>query len=186
MSYLTFLSHNHPTLDEFPTYLPNLVPASRIPHLASTIYYLFILLANPRSHGVTDRPQRVTRSMNTVDTERPPTRTRDSRKPRQGRTKASSTGRVKSKPKFKHAAKKPKQQKPSSSQSDEGWFALRDILDEKVEHGRIFYLIDWDGTDSSGCRYDPTWVRPHAAKPRRAFVSSFKRLTGAYRNRPRT
>ncbi|RWA14024.1 hypothetical protein EKO27_g1075 [Xylaria grammica] len=64
-----------------------------------------------------------------------------------------------SKPKPKHKSKsKAKKLKPrTSAEHDEGWFTIRDIIDEKIEHGRILYLIDWDGTDQSGRRYDPTW-----------------------------
>ncbi|KAI0533445.1 hypothetical protein GGR58DRAFT_486606 [Xylaria digitata] len=57
------------------------------------------------------------------------------------------------KPRLKTRNRKPKTQ----STQDEGWFSIRDIIDEKTEHGQILYLIDWDGTNESGRRYDPTW-----------------------------
>ncbi|TGJ86540.1 hypothetical protein E0Z10_g2215 [Xylaria hypoxylon] len=55
----------------------------------------------------------------------------------------------------KPRAKKPKLK--TTPEHDEGWFTIRDIIDEKTERGRILYLIDWDGTDQSGRRYEPTW-----------------------------
>ncbi|KAI3323041.1 hypothetical protein HD806DRAFT_535536 [Xylariaceae sp. AK1471] len=53
---------------------------------------------------------------------------------------------------------KPKKRKPKpASDHSQGWFSIHDIIDEKVENGRIKYLIDWDGIDKNGRRYDPTW-----------------------------
>ncbi|KAI8952434.1 hypothetical protein F4801DRAFT_218250 [Xylaria longipes] len=92
----------------------------------------------------TDRPQRTitTRSMTTVP-ERPPKEAHDHR------TQPRDRPRRQPKP------KKPKQK--ASSEADEGWFTIRDIIDEKTERGRILYKIDWEGTDQNGRRYDPTW-----------------------------
>ncbi|KAI1438704.1 hypothetical protein GGR50DRAFT_637433 [Xylaria sp. CBS 124048] len=45
----------------------------------------------------------------------------------------------------------------SETRSNGGWYIIRDIIEEKIEQGRVWYLIDWDGTDQNGCRYDPTW-----------------------------
>ncbi|KAI1733577.1 hypothetical protein F4680DRAFT_396667 [Xylaria scruposa] len=52
--------------------------------------------------------------------------------------------------------KKPKQTK-AEPEAEEGWYSIRDIIDEKRERGHILYLIDWEGTDQNGRRYDPTW-----------------------------
>ncbi|KAI0514387.1 hypothetical protein F5B22DRAFT_611397 [Xylaria bambusicola] len=52
---------------------------------------------------------------------------------------------------------KTKQGQNPSPKLGQNWFAVRDIIDEKVENGRIFYLIDWEGTDSKGRPYKPNW-----------------------------
>jgi hypothetical protein len=49
---------------------------------------------------------------------------------------------------------------------EEDWFSIRDIIDEKRERGRILYLVDWEGTDENGRRYDPTWVYICSDAPR--------------------
>ncbi|KAI1422180.1 hypothetical protein F5Y12DRAFT_642197 [Xylaria sp. FL1777] len=77
--------------------------------------------------------------MNAVDPERPKKQAQDNR------PSPSLISKSKLKPK--------REEKPLP----EGWFTIRNIVDEKIEHGRILYLIDWDGTDESGHRYDPTW-----------------------------
>lgn len=61
-------------------------------------------------------------------------------------------------PKPRKPKPKPKQTTEPEPESDEGWFTIRDIIDEKTERGRILYLIDWEGVDQNGRRYDPTWV----------------------------
>ncbi|KAI0914008.1 hypothetical protein F4823DRAFT_433081 [Ustulina deusta] len=83
--------------------------------------------------------------MNTVGPEKPQKQAHDSRT--RPRDRASASPFSKPKPKAKQ------QQKPQPR----GWFTIRDIIDEKTEDGRTLYLIDWDGTDQSGRRYDPTW-----------------------------
>ncbi|KAI0883215.1 uncharacterized protein GGS22DRAFT_168156 [Annulohypoxylon maeteangense] len=37
------------------------------------------------------------------------------------------------------------------------WFAIRGIINEKVEHGKIYYLVDWEGTDDNGRPHIPSW-----------------------------
>ncbi|KAI5918900.1 hypothetical protein F4810DRAFT_548054 [Camillea tinctor] len=55
-------------------------------------------------------------------------------------------------------SKTPQTTKPKKPKLKGGWHSVRDILDEKVEaNGVIRYLIDWDGTDSKGKPWDPTW-----------------------------
>ncbi|KAI0457986.1 hypothetical protein F5B21DRAFT_58233 [Xylaria acuta] len=80
--------------------------------------------------------------MSTVP-ERPPKETHDQRT------------RPRDRPARQPKPKKPKQK--ALPESGEGWFTIRDIIDEKIERGRILYLIDWEGTDQDGRRYDPTW-----------------------------
>ncbi|KAI1754573.1 hypothetical protein F4782DRAFT_528493 [Xylaria castorea] len=75
--------------------------------------------------------------------ERPPKETHDHRT------------RPRDQPRGQPKSKKPKQK--AEPESGEGWFTIRDIIDEKIERGRILYLIDWEGTDQNGRRYDPTW-----------------------------
>ncbi|KAI1284448.1 hypothetical protein F5Y07DRAFT_346558 [Xylaria sp. FL0933] len=88
--------------------------------------------------------------MNKADSEKPKRQARDNRRrPRDQPSLSPSPGPIsRSKPKPKRDHKKPPRK---------GWFTIRDIIDEKVENGRIFYLIDWDGTDQSGRRYPPNW-----------------------------
>ncbi|KAI5867313.1 hypothetical protein GGS23DRAFT_547776 [Durotheca rogersii] len=54
----------------------------------------------------------------------------------------------------------PKGRKPTrrakESDADE-WFSIRDIVDEKSERGRTYYLVDWEGTDRNGQPYQPSW-----------------------------
>ncbi|KAI1645595.1 uncharacterized protein F4817DRAFT_343082 [Daldinia loculata] len=38
-----------------------------------------------------------------------------------------------------------------------GWFAIRDIIDEKFERGKTYYLVDWEGTDETGNPHVPSW-----------------------------
>ncbi|KAI0196516.1 hypothetical protein EV127DRAFT_416736 [Xylaria flabelliformis] len=80
--------------------------------------------------------------------ERPRRQTHD----HQTRPRDQPRGQPKPQPK----PKKPKQKK-AEPEAEEGWYTIRDIIDEKIERGRILYLIDWEGTDQNGRRYDPTW-----------------------------
>jgi hypothetical protein len=105
--------------------------------------------ANNGLAGIVDCPRRVTRSMNSVGPVQVKLQDTDSRKrPRD---------QPKPKPKPKPTAKP--RRRTRSFGSEAGWYTIRDIIDEKVEDGRIQYLIDWEGTDNNGVPYDPTWVR---------------------------
>jgi hypothetical protein len=74
--------------------------------------------------------------------------------------------------------RKPKRRKSTSTPDhNEGWFSIRDIIDDKVENGRIKYLVDWDGVDKNGRRYEPTWVRSRALMRRYAAPLWDPRLT---------
>ncbi|KAI0810608.1 hypothetical protein GGR55DRAFT_644634 [Xylaria sp. FL0064] len=86
--------------------------------------------------------------MNKVDSEKPKRQARDNRRRPRDQPSPSPSPISRSKPKPKRDQKKLPRK---------GWFTIRDIIDEKVEDGRIFYLIDWDGTDQSGRRYPPNW-----------------------------
>ncbi len=121
--------------------------------LCAVLYCTSIVWGRKANHGLhvdTDRPGPVTRSMNTVGPEKPQKQAHDSRT--RPRDRASASPFSKPKPKAKQ------QQKPQPR----GWFTIRDIIDEKTEDGRTLYLIDWDGADQSGRRYDPTWVCSYA------------------------
>jgi len=105
--------------------------------------------ANNGPAGIVDCPRQVTRSMNSVAPVQVKLQDTYSRKrPR---------NQPKPKPKSKSATRPRRKPKPFSSEAD--WYTIRDIIDEKVEDGRIQYLIDWEGTDNNGLPYDPTWVR---------------------------
>ncbi|KAI0439206.1 hypothetical protein F4803DRAFT_564676 [Xylaria telfairii] len=85
--------------------------------------------------------------------ERPPNEAHPHRtRPRDRAPRQSKPRKPKPKPK-----PKPKQTTDPEPESGEGWFTIRDIIDEKTERGRILYLIDWEGVDHNGRRYDPTW-----------------------------
>ncbi|KAI8959080.1 hypothetical protein F5Y11DRAFT_15842 [Daldinia sp. FL1419] len=64
--------------------------------------------------------------------------------------------------------KKKKKKKKTAHTTDEGkdetesevrtdWFAIRDIIDEKLERGRTYYLVDWEGADEDGKPHAPSW-----------------------------
>ncbi|KAI1154329.1 hypothetical protein F4825DRAFT_448655 [Nemania diffusa] len=102
--------------------------------------------------------------MNTVDPERPPKPIHDNRKrPRDRPSLERERERTPiPKPKPKPRPKPPKstakkRKRKISSESNGDWFTIRDILDEKIDHGSILYLVDWDGTDEHGRPYEPTW-----------------------------
>ncbi|KAI1174021.1 hypothetical protein F4777DRAFT_415945 [Nemania sp. FL0916] len=79
------------------------------------------------------------------------------------KSRANSTPKPKSKP-TSNPSTKPQaklssaaRSKKKPSKSTEGWFEIRDIIDEKQEHGCTLYLVDWDGTDKNDEPYEPTW-----------------------------
>jgi hypothetical protein len=49
------------------------------------------------------------------------------------------------------------QQKKRKAKS-EVLYEVRDIIDEKVEKGKVFYLVDWADDPVTGEKFDPTWV----------------------------
>ncbi|KAL2118930.1 hypothetical protein VTJ04DRAFT_5889 [Mycothermus thermophilus] len=48
------------------------------------------------------------------------------------------------------------QQKRRKAKS-EVLYEVRDIIDEKVEKGKVFYLVDWADDPVTGEKFDPTW-----------------------------
>ncbi|KAL1839307.1 hypothetical protein VTK73DRAFT_4072 [Phialemonium thermophilum] len=58
----------------------------------------------------------------------------------------------------KNKTKPARQEEPSSDDDSGPFYAVRDILDEKHEKGRLYYLIDWEDDPKTGERYEPTWV----------------------------
>jgi hypothetical protein len=68
-----------------------------------------------------------------------------------------------SKPKRrKSAAPKARAREPTP---DDTLFEIRDIIDEKIEKGILYYKVDWADNPTTGERYDPTWVIAHPFKP---------------------
>lgn len=48
---------------------------------------------------------------------------------------------------------------PSPPSDDGDWHAISEILDERRKHGRLEYLVDWEGKDPrTGEPYDQSWV----------------------------
>ncbi|OTA87285.1 hypothetical protein M434DRAFT_139909 [Hypoxylon sp. CO27-5] len=41
---------------------------------------------------------------------------------------------------------------------EDGWYAIKDIIDEKLRRGKRYYLVDWEGTDKNGHPHKPSWV----------------------------
>lgn len=53
---------------------------------------------------------------------------------------------------------------PSPPSDDGDWHAISEILDERRKHGRLEYLVDWEGKDPrTGERYDQSWVSRSAS-----------------------
>ncbi|KAI0380745.1 hypothetical protein F5Y04DRAFT_256630 [Hypomontagnella monticulosa] len=48
-------------------------------------------------------------------------------------------------------------QKKRKSTKSPTWHEIRDIIDEKVERGKTYYLVDWEGSDKNGQPYAPSW-----------------------------
>lgn len=46
---------------------------------------------------------------------------------------------------------------PGSESQD--WFSIRDIIQEKIHKGKLYYLIDWEDDVRTGDPYEPSWVR---------------------------
>ncbi|KAI1469751.1 uncharacterized protein F4812DRAFT_457152 [Daldinia caldariorum] len=43
-------------------------------------------------------------------------------------------------------------------EGENDWFEIQDIIDEKLERGKLYYLVDWKGTDETGKPHEPSWV----------------------------
>ncbi|KAI1452724.1 hypothetical protein F4805DRAFT_446413 [Annulohypoxylon moriforme] len=56
--------------------------------------------------------------------------------------------------KLTHATSKPRGE---NREEYNDWFAIRGIIDEKVDHSTIHYLVDWEGTDNNGRPHIPSW-----------------------------
>lgn len=48
--------------------------------------------------------------------------------------------------------------RPDQNNTEEVWFNIRQILDEKRIGSRIQYLVDWEDNPITGEAYDPTWA----------------------------
>jgi len=42
---------------------------------------------------------------------------------------------------------------------NEKFYAVKNIIDEKIQRGRLYYKIDWADNSETGESFDPTWVR---------------------------
>ncbi|KAI1661191.1 hypothetical protein F4813DRAFT_346725 [Daldinia decipiens] len=67
----------------------------------------------------------------------------------------ASTPTKKKKKKLTHATGQGKSE--DKREVKNGWFAIRDIIDEKFERGKTYYLVDWEGTDETGNPHVPSW-----------------------------
>ncbi|KAM4056205.1 HDA1 complex subunit [Hirsutella rhossiliensis] len=47
---------------------------------------------------------------------------------------------------------------PKAASPDEGWYSIKDILDERKASGLVEYLVDWENNIVTGESYAPTWV----------------------------
>lgn len=59
--------------------------------------------------------------------------------------------------KAKSKPPKARHRKATRDHTPEEEYQVRSILDEKVERGKLLYLIDWEDSPE-GQAYDPTWV----------------------------
>ncbi|KAF4512897.1 hypothetical protein G6O67_000227 [Ophiocordyceps sinensis] len=48
---------------------------------------------------------------------------------------------------------------PKAASPDEGWYTIKDILNERKASGPVEYLVDWENNIITGEPYSPTWVR---------------------------
>lgn len=48
--------------------------------------------------------------------------------------------------------------KPKIEIEEEGWFEIKDIVEEKVEKGKLRYKVDWSSDKLTGREYSPSWV----------------------------
>ncbi|KAI0844568.1 hypothetical protein F5Y00DRAFT_248311 [Daldinia vernicosa] len=67
----------------------------------------------------------------------------------------SVSAKKKKKKKLTHATAQSKSE--NKREVKNGWFAIRDIIDEKFERGKTYYLVDWEGTDETGNPHVPSW-----------------------------
>ncbi|XXH00652.1 NADP-dependent glutamate dehydrogenase [Hypoxylon texense] len=83
---------------------------------------------------------------------------------KQTRSRSKSRSRSRSRPQPQPQRPTPKSKKKKTTketkgddEDTDGWFAIRDIIDEKKERGKIHYLVDWEGTDTNGQPHRPSW-----------------------------
>ncbi|KAL1840735.1 hypothetical protein VTJ49DRAFT_175 [Mycothermus thermophilus] len=90
--------------------------------------------------------------------------TRAHQKEKQRKRKTSMTKKpvasdvqIKPKQRRKSAAPKRKTREPSPPEDDDVLYAIRDIIDEKFENGKLYYRVDWADDPITGESFDPTW-----------------------------
>lgn len=60
-------------------------------------------------------------------------------------------------------------QKPRAD--DNPYYAIKDIIDEKLENDRLWYRVDWEDDPDTHQTFDPTWVCAHAkSRPPDSFA----------------
>ncbi|KAI1444800.1 hypothetical protein F5Y02DRAFT_427412 [Annulohypoxylon stygium] len=109
---------------------------------------------NVKSHISKNRRQRDPRSQ-PPPSPTPQNQDQDQNQP-QSQRKRQQRQRADPKPKKRkstHATSKTK----GKNKDYNDWFAIRDIINEKVEHGKAYYLVDWEGTDNNGQPHIPSW-----------------------------
>lgn len=57
--------------------------------------------------------------------------------------------------KDKSSSRRKSKQKPKV---EDELYAIKDIIDEKYERGRVWYRIDWEDDPNTGEQFDPSWV----------------------------
>jgi hypothetical protein len=61
--------------------------------------------------------------------------------------------------KSKYSSRRPKQ-KPKAD--DQPYYAVKNIIGEKLEKGQLWYRVDWEDDPHTNQRFDPTWVCAYA------------------------
>ncbi|OTB13692.1 hypothetical protein K445DRAFT_319916 [Daldinia sp. EC12] len=95
--------------------------------------------ANPRDHQ--PQPLRQNRPSRTKEASKATSKNKNKTKKNKKPTQASAQGKSRN----KHEA-------------ENDWFEIRDIIDEKLDRGKLYYLVDWKGTDETGKPHEPSWV----------------------------
>ncbi|KAI1414569.1 hypothetical protein F5Y13DRAFT_178831 [Hypoxylon sp. FL1857] len=77
-------------------------------------------------------------------------------KPRRQRD-SRSQARAQPASKSKKGKSAPATARDERDDSEDDWFAIKDIIGEKKRRGKAYYLVDWEGTDKNGHPHAPSW-----------------------------